>query len=116
MQPLKILAYGLGAAPISAFLLTLLLTDGAPLKSPPPGEESGPVAATRVMPPAAQGRPDTERQATIAAAGSQSAAQRTIEDPGETAPPPAHTVNPGRDAQLFISLFGVQPASLPPSR
>jgi hypothetical protein len=60
MQPLKIIALLTGGLPLAAFLATLFLTDGAPLKSLAPGEESGPVAVTRALPPAALERPTLE--------------------------------------------------------
>ena len=93
MHPLKILAFVIIGFPVSAFLLTLFLTDGAPLKPLTPGEESGPVAATRALPQAEPERPLQERQGSVVAAGLSQAA-------------PARMINHGRDAQLFIKLFG----------
>ncbi len=69
MQPLKILAFVIIGLPVSAFLLTLFLTDGAPLKPLTPGEESGPAAATRALPQAERERPQQERQGSVVAAG-----------------------------------------------
>jgi hypothetical protein len=120
MQPLKIIAFVIGALPITAFLLTLILTDGAPLKPLTPGEESGPVAATRALPPAAlahppQGRPKLERLGSVAAAGFQGTEHWAIEDFGEKAPEPADLIDPDRDAQLFMTLFGVRHPGLAPS-
>lgn len=97
MQPLKILAFIIIGLPVSAFLLTLFLTDGAPLKPLTPGEESGPVAATRALPQAERERPKQERQGSVVAAGLSQAEE------GAQVP----MINHGRDAQLFIKLFGV---------
>ncbi len=107
MQPLKVLAFVIGALPIAAFLLTLFLTDGAPLRPLSPGEESGPAVATPVLP-----RAKLERQDGVAAAGHFGAEMSDIEHWGavDAAPKqnavPRPMVNAERDAQLFILLFG----------
>lgn len=96
MQPLKMLAFSIGAMPIAAFLLTLLLTEGAPLYPPAPGEESGPAVATQTLPRAKQ-----ERQDGVATVG------HSYATAGSVAPPPI--VNAAPDAQPLLSLFGAAP-------
>ncbi len=101
MQPLKLLALVIGALPIAAFLLTLYLTQGAPLKPLTPGEESGPVAATRALPQATPERPPLERQGSVAAAGNQGNDERSVESTrAEAGFPPETTpvVNQDRDS------------------
>lgn len=109
MQPLKILAFVIIGLPVSAFLLTLFLTDGAPLQPLTPGEESGPAAATRALP-----QPERERQGSVVAVGLSEADESTIQYwdvEGAFAPDvaaaPARMINHDRDAQLFIKLFGI---------
>ncbi len=115
MQPLKILAFAIGAIPIAAFLLTLFLTNGAPLRPFTPGEESGPAAATRALPQATPERPPLERQGSVAAAGNQGNDERNVGfTRAEAGFPPETTpvVNQDRDAKLFQLLFGFpQPGS-----
>ncbi|NKB50542.1 MAG: hypothetical protein GKS02_14390 [Alphaproteobacteria bacterium] len=111
MQPLKIIALLLGALPIAAFLITLILSDGAPLKSLAPREESGPVAATRALPLAALERPalerpEKERPGSVAAAGIHKTEDIAPSEYGEDDPEPVYLVDPDRDAQLFMTLFG----------
>jgi len=109
MQPLKILAFVIIGLPVSAFLLTLFLTDGAPLLPLTPGEESGSAAATRALPQA-----ERERQGSVVAVGlnegdGKIAANWGVE--GAFAPleetTPTRMINHDRDAQLFIKLFGI---------
>jgi len=109
MHPLKILAFAIVGLPISAFLLTLFLTDGAPLQPLTPGEESGPAAVTRALPQAKR-----ERQGSVVAAGLSEADGRIAEywGPDDAYAPyedaaPAPMINHDRDAQLFIKLFGI---------
>ncbi len=118
MQPLKILAFVIGAVPIAAFLLTLILTEGAPLKPPSPGEESGPAVATQPLP-----RAKLERQDGVAAAGHSDAdvdapAPRQIADgfAADDKLGPAPMVNDEREAQLLLMLFGAPQPDLPPER
>ena len=100
MQPLKIIALLIGGLPLAAFLATLFLTDGAPLKSLAPGEESGPVAVTRALPPAALERPtlersEEERHGSVTATGFNNAGahgEMAAEDP---------------KVYLFMTLFGL---------
>lgn len=103
MQPLKILAFVIGAVPIAAFLLTLLLTDGAPLQPLSPGEESGPAVATPVLP-----RAKLERQDGVAAAGHSGAGTANLE--------PSPMVNAEHDPQLLLMLFGAPRPGVPPER
>ena len=121
MQPLKILAFAIGAIPIAAFLLTLFLTNGAPLRPFTPGEESRPAAATRALPQAKPERANLERQGSVAAAGFQKADGRLAGNSdaeggflpgGDTEP--AFVVNRDRDVQLFMTLFGAPHAGLLP--
>jgi hypothetical protein len=103
MQPLKILALVIIGLPVSAFLLTLFLTDGAPLQPLTPGEESGPAAATRALP-----QVERERQGSVVAAGHLDTEVWDAEllfFADEDAKP-APMINHDRDAQLFIKLFG----------
>ncbi len=116
MQPLKILAFVIGAVPIVAFLLTMLLTEGAPLQPLSPGEESGPAVATPVLP-----RAKLERHDGVAAAGHSGADRETVErwrakdgladEIGAVSSP---VVNAERDAQLLLMLFGAPQPGLPP--
>jgi len=118
MQPLKILALVIGALPIVAFLLTLFLTEGAPLRPLSPGEESGSAVATPALP-----RAKLERQDGVAAAGhfgtdtSDVEHWRAVETfvPKQD-PEPMSMVNAERDAQLFILLFGGPQQGLSPER
>ena len=117
MHPLKILAFVIGALPLCAFLLTLFLTDGAPLKPLTHGEESRPAAATLAQP-----RAELERLGSVAAGGHQNADADIVEKSGiEAAFPldggdePFHMVNRDRDALIFITLFGVPNPYQPPS-
>ncbi len=118
MQPLKILAFVIGAVPIAAFLLTLLLTDGAPIKPLSLREESGPAVATPVLP-----RAKLERQDGVVAAGHRGGEIQIGEHwrAVETFAPtlgnePAPMVNAKRDAQLFMMLFGAPQTGPPPAR
>ena len=100
MQPLKIIALLISGLPLAAFLATLFLTDGAPLKSLAPGEESGPVAVTRALPPAALERPtlersEEERHGSVTATGFNNADIR------------AETADQDPKVYLFMTLFGV---------
>lgn len=103
MQPLKIIALLIGGLPLAAFLATLFLTDGAPLKSLKslaPGEESGPVAVTRALPPAALERPtlersEEERHGSVTATGFNNAEGRA--EPASQDP----------KVYLFMTLFGL---------
>jgi hypothetical protein len=113
MQPLKIFAFVIIGLPISAFLLTLFLTDGAPLQPLAPGEESGPAVATRILPLATLEGPNLERGGSVAAAGHRPAYVDIAENRGdedEFSPEgdaePARVINPDRDAHLFMTLFG----------
>lgn len=119
MQPLKILAIVIIALPISAFLLTLFLTDGAPLQPLAPGEESGPAAAMRALPLASLKRPDLEWKGSLVAAGHSPVYVDIAEYPGdeyEYSPAgdgvpvrvPVRVIDPKRDAELFMTLFGVR--------
>ena len=117
MHPLKILAIIIAALPIVAFLLTMILTDGAPLHSLSPREESGPAAAMPALPQAKQ-----ERHSSVAAVGHMSADELIVEKSvAEAALPPdkdvapPHMLNIERDAQVFFTLFGVPHPGLPPS-
>ena len=109
MQPLKITALLLGGLPLEVFLATLFLTDGAPLKSLAPGEESGPVAVTRALPPAALERPtlersEEERHGSVTATGFKNTAARrepAAEDP---------------KVYLFMTLFGLPEPDSPADR
>ena len=105
MRPLKILAFVIGAIPIAVFLLTLYLTDGAPLQPLTPGEESGPAAATRALPLAKLDWPAQERQGSVVAAGL-SEGDGSIAEYWDAEGAPARMINHDRDAQLFITLFG----------
>jgi len=109
MQPLKILAFAIGALPITVFLQTLYLTDGAPLQPLTPGEESEPAAATRALPQAKR-----ERQGSVVAVGFSEADGGIAEywGPEDAFAPyedaaPAPMIYHGRDAQLFIEMFGI---------
>ncbi|MDH3737657.1 MAG: hypothetical protein OER92_00580 [Alphaproteobacteria bacterium] len=115
MQPLKILALFIGTVPIAAFLLTLFLTEGAPLRPLTPGEEGEPVAATRALPPAAQSRPQLERPGRVSAAGHPSNAGAKLTGAGEIQLESTVLVNHDRDALLFMTLFGVPDPYVPPS-
>ena len=118
MQPLKILAFVIGAVPIAAFLLTLLLTEGAPLKPLSPREESGPAGAKPVLPPAKlepqdgvwAGRPP---RADIGNVEHWRAVETFAPTLGNE---PAPMVNAKRDAKLFMMLFGVPQTGPPPAR
>ena len=117
MQPLKIFAFVLIGLPITAFLLTLFLTDGAPLQPLAPGEESGPAVATRILPLAKFKEPSLERGGSVAAAGHSPTYGETAKNrggeyefpPGRGAQP-ARVINHDRDARLFVTRFG---AALP---
>ena len=124
MRPLKILAFVIGAVPIAAFLLTLFLTDGAPLRPLTPGdlslchwpgEESEPVAATRALPLVTPERTPLERQGRVTAAGYSSIVGFPALHAGEMPPRSATLVNHDRDVLLFMTLFGVPNPYLPPS-
>ncbi len=117
MQPLQFFATTIGALPTAAFLLTVLLTDGAPLKPIAPGEGSGPAAAIRAQPQAQQ-----ERQSRVAAVGHNDLAHivpGTLE--GESAIPlprgagTAGLVNANRDTEVFMTLFGIPSPYVPPA-
>jgi hypothetical protein len=118
MQPLKILAFVIVALPIAAFLLTLFLTEGAPLKPLTPGEESGPAVATRALP-----RTKLERQGSVAAAGHRSGDTDNAGDSsaGDVFAPdvdaePAPMVYRDREAQIFFMLFGAPHPTPAPAR
>jgi len=100
MQPLKILALVTVGLPISVFLLTLLLTDGAPLRPLAPREESGPAAAMHNSPPSKLGQADLERAGSVAAAGHRL-------DAADSGAGRERIINHDRDAQFFMTLFGV---------
>lgn len=111
MQPLKIIALLIGGFPVATFLVTLILTNGAPLQSLASREESEPVAATRALPPAVlkrppQERPETERHGRVAATGFQKVEERTNGAFGEEPPESAPLVDPDRHARFFMTLFG----------
>ena len=106
MQPLKIIALLIGGLPLAAFLATLFLTDGAPLKSLAPGEESGPVAVTRALPPAALERPtlersEEERHGSVTATGFIDTEAYT--EPADRDP----------KVHLFMTLFGLPSGNSP---
>ncbi len=114
MQPLKILAFIIGALPLAAFLLTLWLTEGAPLQPLAPGEESRPAAATHPLP-----QSKLERQGSVAAtghSGTDDPVDQSIAEEGDAegaflqggSAKPAPIVNVDRDAQIFMTLFGVR--------
>lgn len=106
MQPLKVIALLIGGLPLAVFLATLFLTDGAPFKSLAPGEESGPVAVTRALPPAALERPtlersEEERHGSVTATGfkhTEAHAEPADQDP---------------EVYLFMTLFGLPDPNSP---
>jgi hypothetical protein len=106
MQPLRTIALFIGGLPLAVFLATLFLTDGAPLKSLAPGEESGPVAVTRALPPAALERPtlersEEERHGSVTAAGLNDTEMRP--EPADQDP----------KMYLFMTLFGLPDRNSP---
>lgn len=108
MHPLKILAALMAAAPAAAFAITLVLTDGAPLKPFTPGEESVPVAAAPHLP-----QTPPERQGSAEAAGhvvDVSSANPTVDGAPLVERRSDHElpglVNAERDAWIFSTLFG----------
>ena len=117
MHPLKILAFIIGALPILVFLLTLILTDGAPFHPLSPREESGPAAAAPALPQAKQ-----ERYGSVAAVGHNGADEPIAEtwnaeaavspDQGEER---ERMVNFERDAEILYMLFGGAHPDLRPS-
>ena len=115
MQPLKILALVIGALPFAAFVLTLHLTDGAPLKPFTPGAESEPVTATRALPLVTPQGTLLERQGRVTAAGFSNTVQAPFEDSRELSRQSSAIVNHDRDALLFMSLFGVPNPYQPPA-
>ena len=122
MQPLKLLAIVIGTLPLAAFLLTLYLTDGAPLQPFTPGQESGPAAATPALPQADLGRPRLERQTKVAAAGYPGVndvlagtSDFDLVFPPKQLPAPVSLVNGEREAQIFLMLFGVPDPYFPPA-
>jgi len=115
MQPLKIVALVIGALPFAAFVLTLHLTDGAPLKPLTPGTESEPVAATRALPQDTPGETLLERQGRVAAAGFSNTTPASFENDRKLTAQPSAIVNHDRDALLFMTLFGVPNPYQPPA-
>ncbi len=121
MQPLKILAIVTGAIPIATFVVTLILTDGAPLRPLTPGQESDPAAATPETP-----RGDVVRRDGIAAAGHKKRLEYSLDEATammaipldaytEPATESVHVVNAERDAGVYITLFGVPNPYWPPA-
>jgi len=100
MQPLKLLIVILVGLPVSVFLLTLLLSDGAPLQPLAPREEGGPAAATHNPPQSKLGQSDLERGDSVAATGHRL-------DTGDGGAGSARIINHKRDARMFMTLFGV---------
>jgi|TARA_B100000315_G_scaffold200766_1_gene193062 hypothetical protein len=113
MHPLKILAFVIIGLPVSAFLLTLFLTDGAPLQPLAPGEKGGPVVVIRTLPLAELERPNLERKGSVAAVGHSTTyvnfggilatEDKKLLDRGVAL---VRMFNPDREVELFLTLFG----------
>jgi len=105
MRPLNIVAFAVGVVPVLAFLLVVVLSDGAPFR-PPAGEESRPGAAAPELPHRTPMRHDS-----AAASGSRAPiAGRAmgVSDvlmATKTAPQPNGVIDPVRDATVFRALF-----------
>ena len=113
MHPLKILAFVIIGLPVSAFLLTLFLTDGAPLQQLTLGEKGGPVVVIRTLPKGELETPNLERKGSVAAVGHSTTyvnfggilatEDERLLDRGVT---PVRMFNLDREVELLLTLFG----------
>lgn len=107
MQPLLRLAVVIAGLPIITFTLTMIVSDGAPMRPITRGEASGPAVAASALPLTQQ-----ERQGDVVAAGYASAAAEST-GPTDAALRPEWAelrrlaASGDRDARFLMALLGL---------